>query len=75
MKSCYLASGNLIMVVVTNKLLDVTNEIPTAVNTRIRRYYARCTGTQVPRLGGNLESQSSGLLPQTWMKKVSPKGS
>jgi len=44
--------GNLIQVDVTNKLLDVRNEILTAVNTRVGRYYVTCTGTQVPRLGG-----------------------
>ena len=32
-KSCYLVSGNLTMVDVTNKLLDVRKEIVTAVNT------------------------------------------
>jgi len=78
MKSCYLASGNIIMVDVTNKLLDVRNGDSYGSkyeDSAILRQVYRYTGAQVSRGGGDLKSQFSGFLPQTWTKKVSPKGS
>jgi len=55
MKSCYLASGNIIMVDVTNKLLDVRNGDSYGSkyeDSAILRQVYRYTGAQVSRGGG-----------------------